>query len=110
MLWLAVLTLPDGTRVESSLVAARKGDAGVGDHAYRLRLVDGSVIEFSTLISILRHLVDQYDAEALSLAASNHEAPTADLAPPAGAEPVLSTVTPVELTDSLLVPPTGDDP
>lgn len=58
MLWLAVPTLPDGTRVESSLVAPETLSVGFPARAYRLCLADGSVTDFPTLTSIVRHNVD----------------------------------------------------
>lgn len=73
MLWLAVLTLPDGGLVESNLLDVESADTGLASRAYRLRLADDSVTEFSTLTSILQYLVNHYDADALTLVANSHE-------------------------------------
>ena len=66
MRWTAVLTLPDGSRVETSVLAYQTASAAHDGREYRLRLVDGSISEFSTLIAILRHLVDHYTPDDLA--------------------------------------------
>lgn len=91
MLWLAVLTMPDGSRVESSLVAAQTPSAGPVTRAYRLRRADGSITDFSTLASVVGYLVDHYDPDDLSRAASRHRTLTAGLAAAAGANLTSST-------------------
>lgn len=60
-----MLKLPDGGRVESSLLVAHDETSDRPVRAYRLRRPDGSVTEFSTLGSILKHLVDQYGPDRL---------------------------------------------
>ncbi|MGZ5398749.1 MAG: hypothetical protein ACXWDM_01970 [Nocardioides sp.] len=73
MVWLELLTLPDGSRVESGLFAAQTADPGPAARAYRLRQADGSVTEFSTLPSTLRYLLDHYDPDDLN-GATSHQA------------------------------------
>jgi hypothetical protein len=75
--WLTVLRLPDGSRVESSLLSVKTVDTGPTVRAYRLFRADGTVSEFSTLTAILRHLGDHYDPDDLSRATGTDGAPAA---------------------------------
>lgn len=68
MAWLAVLTLPNGDRVETSMSTSATVTANPGESWYRLHRADGSIREFSTLASILIHLGDYYDPDDLDWA------------------------------------------
>jgi len=71
MLWLTVMRLPDGSRVESSMATSEKVAAGSTKCSFRLHRPDGVVHEFPTLASILAHLDQHYDAEDVKRAATN---------------------------------------
>jgi hypothetical protein len=108
MLWLVVLTLPDGSRVESNLVGVESGDTGLAERGYRLRLTDGSATEYSSLTSILQHLADVYDLDDLSRLASGDESLTSDLAAAIRVDlPLVSTAV---STSTIPRPRTSDDP
>lgn len=71
MLWLTVMRLPDGSRVESGMATSEKVAAGATECSFRLHRPDGVVHEFSTLTSILDHLDQHYNAEDVKRATTN---------------------------------------
>jgi hypothetical protein len=60
MLWLELMRLDDGTRVESS-IPARVGAYSVSGPWYRVTDADGATTEFSSMVSTLAHLHDRWD-------------------------------------------------
>lgn len=56
MYWVAVMTLADGTRVESSLPTIDEPATSLGTGIYRVLLPDGSVTVLETMAEVLGHL------------------------------------------------------
>ena len=59
--WLEMMTLGDGSLVESNMRMGIDSTDGCDGPTYRVRRVDGSVAQFTTLSSILTHLRDCHD-------------------------------------------------
>jgi secreted protein with Ig-like and vWFA domain len=60
MEWVTVMTLADGSRVESSLPSLGETAASLAGRTYRVLRPDGSTRVFATLSLILDHLRDHY--------------------------------------------------
>lgn len=63
MKWLRVLTLPDGTCVETALPTIDELERVSAHDHYRMRREDGSISVFSTMLEVVRYLSQHYDAE-----------------------------------------------
>lgn len=79
MIWLRVMTLPDGTTIEIPVPSPDDTDAD-GTCVYRVRGL-GGVVEFSTLPEVAHHVLDPWtptleaELHALVKAAPAHEHP-----------------------------------
>ena len=80
MRWLTVLTLPDGSWIECNLMGVQSGDTHFAANPYRYVSRDGSVNEFSTLASIVRHLDDLYQSDDFNFAIISYETPVSNRA------------------------------
>lgn len=72
MLWLPLMALADGSRVESSLPTIEETAARLTGRIYRVRRPDGSVHVFPTLTSVFDHLRGHYEMDDLRQAADRH--------------------------------------
>ncbi len=75
MNWVAVLTLTDGTRVESSLPSIDEPAANLGAGIYRVLLPCGSITVLETLAEVLAHLREHL--EPLDLGGATSPTPAA---------------------------------
>jgi hypothetical protein len=63
MEWLTLVTLADGSEVQSRMGSPRNREVDL--HHYRIRHEDGSVQEFSTMLEVTRHLHDRHGLDRI---------------------------------------------
>jgi hypothetical protein len=72
MLWLELMALPDGARVESGIATSEEDTAGSDGNSYRLHCPDGTTREFSSTITLMEHLLQTYRPDELTCASTEH--------------------------------------
>lgn len=70
MMWLRLMALSDGVRVESGYATSEESAAALGATVYRVRRPDGRTHEFSSTIELIDHLRERYRLDELEHAAT----------------------------------------
>ena len=56
MMWLGLMALSDGVRVESGYATSEQAAAALGETVYRVQWPDGLMREFASIVELIDHL------------------------------------------------------
>lgn len=61
MAWLTLMTLTDGSEVQSFMPSPPDAEPDTQDHEYRIRHEDGSIVEFADMVKVHLYVRAHYD-------------------------------------------------